>query len=94
MLPVTHGVGFTRLQVLLYTILHGLVAQLAPGGRQLSQQVMFQAPTFADEPVRFEAEVIERGEGQVSIALQSTRVSDGEVTCVGQTVVALPEAQP
>ncbi|MDJ0653754.1 MAG: MaoC/PaaZ C-terminal domain-containing protein [Xanthomonadales bacterium] len=81
---VSHG-------VLLYSILHGLVKQLAPGGRQLSQQVMFQAPTFADEPVRFEAEVVARENNRVTIALQSTRINDGQVTCIGETVVALPE---
>lgn len=73
---VAHG-------LLLCSVLRGLVDQLLPGGRILEQSVMFPAPTFADEPMRFHAE-IEPGEGvHKDLKLTVSRAIDGEITCQG-----------
>ena len=73
---VAHG-------LLLCSLLRGVVDQLIPGGRMLEQSVMFPAPTFTDEPMRFQA-AITRQEGSArELELSVTRVSDGEVTCQG-----------
>jgi acyl dehydratase len=71
---VAHG-------VLLLTILRGLADRLVPGARQIEQQAMYPAPTFADDPMRFTAEVTGRTGAGVEIALRATRVADGVVTC-------------
>ncbi len=47
---VSHG-------LFLNSILRGLLDQLVPGGRQISQKLRFPAPTYADEPMRFVVEV-------------------------------------
>ncbi|HYC04880.1 MAG TPA: MaoC/PaaZ C-terminal domain-containing protein [Azospirillaceae bacterium] len=73
---VAHG-------VFLYSILRGLTGRLVPGGRQVGQQVRFPAPTYAGEPMRFEAEVTSRADGRATVALRASRVEDGTVTCEG-----------
>ncbi len=81
---VAHG-------VFLYSILRGLADRLVPGGRQLSQQVRFPAPTFTGEPMRFEA-VLESVEGGIAtVAYRVSRVADGTVTCDGRTTLAPAE---
>lgn len=75
---VAHG-------VLLCTIVRGLIEKLLPGARQLKQQVKFPAPTYADEPLRFEAEIIASNEQQAQVRFQVTRCADGQQTCVGDT---------
>lgn len=73
---VAHG-------MLLCTVLRGLVERLAPGGRVIEQQVMFPAPTFAGEAMRFVANAIERSAGETTIELAVRRLADGEITCQG-----------
>lgn len=69
---VAHG-AFLRL------ILHELAMRLAPGARMIEEAVLFPAPTFAGEPVRFRAE---RTEGEaLRIRLTATRVADAVETC-------------
>ena len=77
---VAHG-------LLLNTILHGMVASLLPGGRQVSQTLTFPAPTFADEPMRFDARIDSRDGNRVRVTLSCARIADGEVTCEGETVL-------
>jgi acyl dehydratase len=72
---VAHG-------VLLCSVLRGLVEQLAPGGRMVEQEVMFPAPTYSDEPMRFTAELSGAGAG-TTVRLEARRVNDGVVTCQG-----------
>jgi acyl dehydratase len=73
---VAHG-------LLLCSLLRGVVDQLVPGARMLSQSVMFPAPTFTDEPMRFHV-AITRQEGSArELELSVTRVSNGEVSCQG-----------
>ena len=58
---VSHG-------VLLMTVLRGLLDRLVPGGKQVSQHLMFPAPTFADEPLRFSAEIRSEDNAEVTAA--------------------------
>jgi len=78
---VSHG-------LLLSTIVRGLLDQLLPGARQVSQQIMFPAPTFADEPLRFVATIESEQEGLVSASFSCTRIADGMVTCRGQATLS------
>ncbi|MEM9750145.1 MAG: MaoC/PaaZ C-terminal domain-containing protein, partial [Pseudomonadota bacterium] len=71
---VSHG-------MLLYTILRGLAARLAPGARQVSQELMFPAPTFADEPIRFLARLEEQDGSHMRIAMRAEKVETGECVC-------------
>jgi len=78
---VAHG-------VLLCSVLRGLAEQLAPGGRVVEQSVMFPAPTYTEEPMRFSAEVADRGPAGITLRLEARRVDDGEVTCLGHFRIA------
>ncbi len=78
---VAHG-------ALLCSVLRGLVETILPGGRQLSQNTQYPAPSPAGETLRFEAETVGETELGVVIALKVTRLSDGVVTCIGETEVA------
>ena len=77
---VSHG-------LLLNSILRGLLDRLVPGGRQLSQELRFPAPTYADEPLRFVVEV-QSDDGQMVVAtMSSSRVQDDVVTCEGLATI-------
>ena len=78
---VAHG-------LLLCSVLRGLVDRLLPGGRMLEQSVMFPAPTFADEPVHFSAELRHVESSEVELSLEVRRVNDDEITCQGHCRVA------
>ena len=71
---VSHG-------MLLFTILHGLAERLVPRARLASQSIMFPAPTFAGEPIRFSARITRRDGNRTSVEMASTRLADGTVTC-------------
>ena len=77
---VSHG-------LLLNTILRGLLDQLVPGGRQLSQELRFPAPTFANEPMRFVVEILTENGRTVTASMSSSRVQDGVVTCDGLATI-------
>ena len=77
---VAHG-------ALLCSVLRGLVEELVPGGRQISQATMYPAPSPAGEALRFVAETVEETAQSVRIRLEVTRLDDGEVTCRGETEV-------
>ena len=77
---VAHG-------LLLNSILRGLLDQLVPGGRQVSQNLKFPAPTYADELMRFSA-AIQSDDGQtVTATMSSVRARDDVITCEGQTTI-------
>jgi acyl dehydratase len=78
---VAHG-------ALLCSVLRGLVEELVPGGRQLSQSTMYPAPSPAGEALRFEVETTSETADRVTLAMTVTRLADGEVTCRGETEVA------
>lgn len=73
---VAHG-------VLLCSIVRGLIEQLFPGSRQLDQTVMYPAPTFADEAMRFQVKVEGENPAERSCSFRVSRVTDGTVTCEG-----------
>ncbi|MCP5092760.1 MAG: hydratase [Gammaproteobacteria bacterium] len=77
---VSHG-------LLLNTILRGLVDQLVPGGRQQTQSLMFRAPTYADELIRFSAEIKSDDDDLVTAKMSCIRVADNVVTCEGETTL-------
>lgn len=79
---VAHG-------MLLYTVLRGLADRIAPGARQLTQDLLFPAPTFADELMRFSAEVVETDGDTVTVAVDCRRVDDEVVTCAGRSVLQM-----
>ena len=78
---VAHG-------LLLCSVLRGVVDQLVPGGRVVEQSVMFPAPTFANEPMRFQARIAGAADALIELELLVTRESDGEITCQGNCRVA------
>ena len=81
---VAHG-------MLLYSVLWGQLQQRLPGARQLAQNLMFPAPTFTGEAMRFEGAVM-RSEGRTAqLAFRITRDSDGELVCSAEAEIALPE---
>jgi len=77
---VAHG-------ALLCAVLRGLVEELVPGGRQVSQATQYPAPSPAGVPLRFDAETIAVDGGVTTIRLQVMRLPDMVVTCTGQTEV-------
>ncbi|MFZ5608270.1 MAG: MaoC family dehydratase [Pseudomonadota bacterium] len=77
---VAHG-------VLLCSILRGLAARLVPGGRQVAEAVTFLAPTYADEPMRFEAALAADDGRMVRLRLGVTRIEDGTLTCAGEATL-------
>lgn len=77
---VAHG-------LLLNSILRGLLETLVPGGRQVSQDLMFPAPTYAGEAMRFAAAIRSEDQETVTATMSSTRVADNVVTCEGSTII-------
>lgn len=78
---VAHG-------LLLVSVLRGLVDQLSPGCRVLEQWVMFPAPTYAGEAMRFSATVTGGDERGQWVRLEISRLGCGTVTCEGRCLVA------
>lgn len=76
---VAHG-------MFLSSILWSMIRRHLPEARrQLSQNLMFPNPAFADEPLRFTARVEKIAEGEADLTFSVTRVADGTVTCEGNT---------
>lgn len=83
---VAHG-------LLLCTVLRGLVDDLAPGSLIDWQEVMFPAPTFADDPMVFTAEHVDSGSARSSVALKVAR-EDGTETLTGLASIDVAESPP
>lgn len=78
---VSHG-------MLLYTVLWGLVRRHYPGARQVSQELMFPNPAYADEPLVFEiAEIAATGSNR-TMTTKVSRKADGAMVCEGRTEIA------
>lgn len=77
---VAHG-------LLLCSVLRGLLEKLLPGGRIIEQSVMFPAPTFTNEPMRFAVTITNAAstdtKAGLDFELEVSRVADGIVTCQG-----------
>lgn len=82
---VSHG-------VLLCTILRGLMDQLLPGCRLVSQSVMYPAPACEGDTLNFCVRMTQRGPDAVSLALSVTGAKDGEARCLGEATVTEPGA--
>jgi acyl dehydratase len=81
---VSHG-------MLLYAILRGLADRTAPGSQQLSQSLMFPAPAFAGDRIRFEVTAEEPYDlPEQSLRMNAVRMSDGVCVCEGECVVRRP----
>ena len=84
--PVAHG-------LLLCSVLRGLIDRVVPGGLLTEQSVVFPAPTYAGEPMRFIVTVKRRSQGEgaanLDFELEVMRVEDGVVTCQGHGKVVV-----
>lgn len=78
---VAHG-------VFLLSILRGLADQLLPGARQISQQAMFPAPTYAGDQMIFTASISGRSEHGVEVTMSVVRRADETITCEALGVFA------
>ncbi len=79
--PVAHG-------AFLCSILRNLVAELAPGARQISQAVMFPNPARIGETLVFSASITRQGEHGPVIAMQAHRKNDQAICVEGETELA------
>ena len=83
---VAHG-------MLLCSVLRGLIDKVVPGGRLKEQSVMFPAPTYAGEMMRFIVTVKRRGQGpkgaHFDFDLEVIRIKDGVITCQGHGKVVV-----
>jgi acyl dehydratase len=77
---VAHG-------LLLCSVLRGLIDRLIPGGKLSEQSVMFPAPTYAGEPMRFAVTQTDSNDGCFDLELQVKRIKDDVVTCQGNARV-------
>ena len=77
---VAHG-------LLLCSVLRGLIDQLIPGGKLSEQSVMFPAPTYAGESMRFTVTPVGSNTDHVELKLQVKRIDDDVVTCQGHARV-------
>lgn len=78
--PVAHG-------MLLASVLRGLIGELRPGARVQSLRLKFEAPTFANEQLRFVAATNSVRDTQAELALRCERIEDAVVTCTGTATV-------
>jgi len=77
--PVAHG-------MLLYSVICGVLGEVFPGAVQVSQTLMFPAPTFAGEDLTVEARVVARRGSRAEVAVE-VRNPAGEATCTGTAVL-------
>ncbi len=80
---VAHG-------MLLYSIICGVISRHFPGTVQLSQNLKFPAPTYADEPMTIHIQVLGQDEdtGQVNL-LTEIHNPEGTLTLTGEAVILL-----
>ncbi|SME92124.1 MaoC like domain-containing protein [Tistlia consotensis] len=80
---VAHG-------MLLYAALWGLIRGVFPDAIQESQDLMFPAPTYADEPVFLEVDLLERPEpDRLVLAVRVLSGRAGAPTLEGRTRIRL-----
>lgn len=74
--PVAHG-------MLLHAVFRGLIFRLIPDAQQVSQDLTFTAPTYANEPMRFALDIEVSDNWQAEATMSCTRIADDVVTCEG-----------
>lgn len=81
---VAHG-------MLLYSLICGLLSRQFPGATQITQNFMFPAPTFTDEALLLNSEVIAQEGAEVRLRTTIIR-ADGTITCDGEAILKLAES--
>lgn len=82
--PVAHGMH-------LYSVICGVISRYFPAARQVSQQFMFPAPTYAGDLMTITLEVLETRPEKQEIKLRTMiKNPAGETTCSGETVLLWP----
>ena len=79
---VAHG-------LLICTVLRGLFDNLIPKAIQVSQEVKFTAPTFANDVMIYQVKRTEKKHNNIHLDFLVKRASDKVVTCEGSTVMQL-----
>ena len=79
---VAHG-------LLICTVLRGLFEKLIPKAIQVSQEVKFTAPTFANDVMIYQVKRTEKKHNNIHLDFLVKRASDKVVTCEGSTVMQL-----
>jgi acyl dehydratase len=74
--PVAHG-------VMLYSILRGLADRLRPGWRLIEQDIMFPAPTYAEERLRFSATIQHADDSRARVHVECRAIDADRATCTG-----------
>ncbi len=74
--PVAHG-------MLLFTVLQGLLRQLAPEAQLANTKLMFPAPTYTDDEVEFTVSIDEEPSAPRHAYFKAHRLDDGVITCEG-----------
>ncbi|MCA9948770.1 MAG: MaoC family dehydratase [Anaerolineales bacterium] len=78
---VAHG-------MLLYGVICGLLSEHFPDAQQLEQNFIFPLPTFADEPITINTEIMEVMTDRQAVRLRTCIKNEaGELTCDGETVL-------
>ena len=75
---VAHG-------MLLSSVFRGLLHQLSPKSQFLDHELMFPAPTFAGEPMKFSVQIVKGDSGATSAIMRCTRIADDVVTCTAKS---------
>ncbi len=82
---VSHG-------MLLYGLLCAALAEAAPGATHLAQELVFPAPTYADEPLRIALRAAEVDEAARRALVEATITRpDGETVCRATTTLSWSE---
>lgn len=80
---VAHG-------MLLYSALWAVIHAQFPAARQIEQQLMFPAPTYADEPMQLEIQVIDYPTpNRCALIMRVRRAEEDVITLEGETVIEL-----
>ncbi len=87
---VSHG-------MLLYTIMWGHIQRYFPKSKQLSQNLMFPAPTYTGEPVEITMNVTPNGpnkENTYKVVGTIKRKHDNEITCEAESIIEFSGVLP
>ncbi|WP_420630089.1 MaoC family dehydratase [Candidatus Leptofilum sp.] len=78
---VAHG-------MFLYSVVCGVISRHFPGAVQLSQSLMFPAPTYADEPMTISVKMLGQSGNEAQL-LTEMKNHEGTVTFTGEAVILL-----
>ena len=80
---VAHG-------MLLYSVVCGAISRHFPGAVQLSQELKFPAPTYANEPMTIHIQVLGQDAATAQVRLLTEMKNpEGAVTLTGEAVILL-----